>query len=240
MVLSCFGHLTLRWVGVTDAAFSQSPFCFMQSESMATFLSCWDHADIRLEGLKGQRKSNEGATISARKAGGRATVLCCRRQVKLCAPKSRSGRAKSSAKSRGYLCFADRFLCAPQTASPHASALQLVSLFCTDLQRSLIIGHIIKTPQSRCMYHWDGPLDRCIVVWPPQQHPGQSPFRRAQPDSPGVPLASGHAGRAGQQPHSWKEKNHSARSWAFGIYGLLKRSSTDRSQLPGRWWRRIT
>ena len=125
---------------------------------MATFLSCWDHADIRLEGLKGQRKSNEGATISARKAGGRATVLCCRRQVKLCAPKSRSGRAKSSAKSRGYLCFADRFLCAPQTASPHASALQLVSLFCTDLQRSLIIGHIIKTPQSRCMYHWDGPL----------------------------------------------------------------------------------
>jgi two-component system OmpR family response regulator len=37
-------------------------------------------------------------------------------------------------------------------------ALQLVSLFCTDLQRSLIIGHIIKTPQSRCMYHWDGPL----------------------------------------------------------------------------------
>ena len=46
--------------------------------------------------------------------------------------------------------------------------------------------------------------------------------------------------RAGRQPHFWKEKNHSARSWAFGIYGLLKRSSMDRSQPPGRRWHRIT
>jgi hypothetical protein len=40
--------------------------------------------------------------------------------------------------------------------------------------------------------------------------------------------------------HSWKEKNPSAGSWAFGFFGPTKRSLMDRSQPPGRRWRRIT
>jgi hypothetical protein len=31
-------------------------------------------------------------------------------------------------------------------------------LFIAEFEQSLIIGHIIKTPASCCMYHWDEPL----------------------------------------------------------------------------------
>jgi light-regulated signal transduction histidine kinase (bacteriophytochrome) len=34
----------------------------------------------------------------------------------------------------------------------------------------LIIGHIIKTPQSRCMYHWDRPRGLAIAREIGQSH----------------------------------------------------------------------
>ncbi|MFL6448656.1 MAG: transposase [Bryobacteraceae bacterium] len=78
-------------------------------------------------------------------------------------------------------------------------------------------------------------LHRCLVTSNIVDNPHSGVRSRTRECAAGVQVCR----RAGQQPHSWKEKNRSARSWAFGIYGPLKRSSTDRSQLPGRWWRRI-
>jgi hypothetical protein len=79
----------------------------------------------------------------------------------------------------------------------------------------------------------------CSVVWPP----ATSWTTRI----PGFAIApgGGAAGvrgcrRVGQPPPSWKPRSRSARSWAIEISGPSKRSSMDRSQPPGRRWRRIT
>lgn len=45
---------------------------------------------------------------------------------------------------------------------------------------------------------------------------------------------------AGWRPPSWTWKSAFAASWAIGICGLRKRSWMDRSQPPGRGWRRMT
>ena len=73
-----------------------------------------------------------------------------------------------------------------------------------------------------------------------QQHCGQSPFRPAKSELARCAAEVRVCRRAGRPLHSWKEKNPSAGSWAFGFFGPTKRSLMDRSQPPGRRWRRTT